>query len=583
MTSETAVTHPAQRLETEVSRLRAFLDRDAFFTLSPGERDFLKQQSDEILRKLASIESSFLTIGFLGGTGVGKSTIMNALAGSEIASTSHRRPHTDHVLIYRHEEAPALRGLTPEEVPWREILHDNDAIKQVLLCDLPDFDSLMGENREHVQRFLQRLDLLVWVTSPEKYADARFYDFLRSAPKARRNFYFVLNKADVLFEGDGLESGYKKMEAVSRSFLGHVRESGIEEPFFYMTAAEQVLLSRDAAPWNQFPSFRQQIFQQRDMKQVTAIKSANLDEELQRIVSRLEQEGAALENFGDILEDALRELREERPQWARAGQEAVDLWATRLDRDLSSYQTDPSHLLGPGYAVALVFLEWERRSPSEPAPPSDRVPFVLPEEIALMLERRLTWMEDRLNRQVLRKNLPASFRDRLREAVDVSRVLEDLREQFAQTLGLRAVGPSPASVWRFKGVQILWYLLFFCLFLLTLGGEAAWQRLFQDPGFRNAFRLVLDVFYTLFSAKGLAALVSYALINLFLGMRFFRRYRTLLRRSTAKTLQHLKKDLQKLWEAKLDQMLRGLEGLRDEMREKAAALSALDGKKRKVQ
>jgi len=34
----------------------------------------------------------------------------------------------------------------------------------------------------------------VWIISPEKYADERFYEFLKIVPKAKQNFYFVFNK-----------------------------------------------------------------------------------------------------------------------------------------------------------------------------------------------------------------------------------------------------------------------------------------------------------------------------------------------------------------------------------------------------
>jgi len=68
--------------------------------------------------------------------------------GAEIAfPTSHRRPHTDRVLVYTHEETVAF-GLRPpayEDLPWTLVNHRSEAIRHVLLCDLPGFDSLMGD------------------------------------------------------------------------------------------------------------------------------------------------------------------------------------------------------------------------------------------------------------------------------------------------------------------------------------------------------------------------------------------------------------------------------------------------------
>ena len=57
-----------------------------------------------------------LVIGLVGGTGVGKSTLINALAGDAISTSSDRRPTTDRVIVYRHE-----RTLLPSLLPHTDI------------------------------------------------------------------------------------------------------------------------------------------------------------------------------------------------------------------------------------------------------------------------------------------------------------------------------------------------------------------------------------------------------------------------------------------------------------------------------
>ncbi len=201
-------------LEAELTRITALLDEGPFLTIGLDDLKPLRQRTSTLHHDLEQIENQFLTIGLLGGTGVGKSTLMNALARAEIASPSHRRPHTDHVLIYRHEEAGEGRALNTEGVPFRHITHSVEAIKQVILCDMPDFDSILADHLQSVRRFLGNLDLLVWVTSPEKYGDGRFYEMLESVPKARQNFYFVMNKADLLFEGEAPEKGFARLSGI---------------------------------------------------------------------------------------------------------------------------------------------------------------------------------------------------------------------------------------------------------------------------------------------------------------------------------------------------------------------------------
>ena len=46
----------------------------------------------------------------------------------------------------------------------------------LVLLDLPDFDSREVANRDEAERVLELVDLFVWVTDPQKYADARLHD-----------------------------------------------------------------------------------------------------------------------------------------------------------------------------------------------------------------------------------------------------------------------------------------------------------------------------------------------------------------------------------------------------------------------
>jgi small GTP-binding protein len=278
------------RIQEALDRFKDLIQREALFSFSTQEKEAFLKSLAELDQKLSAVQASFLTLGILGGTGVGKSTLMNALAGAKIASTSHRRPHTDHVLIYKHEEAGPLPALELENLPRHVINHKEDAVKQVLLCDLPDFDSLMGEHRDRVLHFMEHLDLLVWVTSLEKYGDRRFYEFLQGAPKAKQNFIFVMNKIDLLFQAKPPESGYNELNRAAATFEAHIRDQGIDDPLLYALSSQEVTESGKISPWNQFPGFRRHLFFHRDMKQVMAIKAANLEVEAAKLLSSLQRE-----------------------------------------------------------------------------------------------------------------------------------------------------------------------------------------------------------------------------------------------------------------------------------------------------
>ncbi|TET82613.1 MAG: hypothetical protein E3J46_13555, partial [Desulfobacteraceae bacterium] len=429
--------HLVRSLQKELDQIVAALERQAFFSLTGEETQSLREESGKLLEKLASIQSSYLTIGLLGGTGVGKSTLMNALAGAKIASASHRRPHTEQALVYRHVGASPPSSLASTDLPLREITHEAEDIKQILLCDLPDFDSLMGEHREYVLSFLEHLDVLIWVTSPEKYADGRFYQFLRMVPKASQNFYFVLNKADLLFQGENLENGYERLASVTTRFQEHIKGNGIREPLLFAISAQGALDSDQLPPWNQLTAFRHEIFQQRDIKQITAIKAGNLDVEVQNLISAFKKEVLNLEVFDRILENSIKDVEEQRSQWIKAGQGAIDLWLGKyIKQDVLSLQRDPSVLVGPGYALALLFQEWKKRTTEQNTTPSDPSYFTPPEAIRISFQRRLEWLENRINQRILRQNLPSSFQERLREILDVPKVFEELGERFFHVVEL---------------------------------------------------------------------------------------------------------------------------------------------------
>jgi GTPase Era involved in 16S rRNA processing len=568
--------HPVQSLQTEIDETVRLLDRSFLFSFTKGEKQSLLSEAEVLSHKLSSIENSFLTAGLLGGTGVGKSTLMNALAGSEIASTSHRRPHTDAVLIYRHAKANPLSSGSVLGLPWREIAHEEKAIQQILLCDLPDYDSMLGEHRKYVFEFMEHLDVLIWVTSPEKYADGRFYEVLQQVPKARQNFYFVLNKVDLLFQGNKPETGYEQMARVASQFQRHIKKTGIEAPLLYTLSSKDALHSDELAPWNHFPAFRQQIFQQRDMKQIRAIKGANLDVEIQQLHCRLEKEVLNLKAFERLFQHATKELEALRSQWIQAGNEAIDLWLRRqIGPEVLSRQSNPKCLVGPSRTLAIVLGGLKKPSVDEGNRPLDAALFMPSEDVLLTFRRRFEWLEERLHHHILRDNLPSAFQEWVREKLDTAKEIEDLKERFSHGVALRLQERTSTVSWRFKTTQYVTYSLLLVLFLFVIGGETAWREIFAHPGGQNVLHLILSGVHTLFSTKGLAALGSYVVLNLIFSFRFYRRYKHLQEVAAEKMIESLKGTLGKIWEEELAEFLDQMNHLNQKIEGKISAIANL--------
>ncbi len=148
--------------------------------------------------------SDAYVLALVGGTGVGKSSLLNALAGVDVSPASARRPTTSEPVAWIPTAevaslAPILQWLDVRKT--RE--HDAPGLKSVAIVDLPDMDSIEPSHRERVEAILPRVDAVAWVTDLEKYHDAVLHDaFLRTwVPRLDRQAV-VVNKADRLADDE---------------------------------------------------------------------------------------------------------------------------------------------------------------------------------------------------------------------------------------------------------------------------------------------------------------------------------------------------------------------------------------------
>lgn len=168
----------------------------------------------EVLRRAAarfgmSAEHTVVILG--GATGVGKSSLFNALVGIGLSPVAVRRPTTTTSIACvweadRLAEAkPLLDRLGVEE--RQQLTRDSaldrtivrDALAGLVLVDLPDHDSAVREHQAEVDQAVGLADVLVWITDPQKYADASWHDrYLKALSHHADIMLIVLNQIDRL-------------------------------------------------------------------------------------------------------------------------------------------------------------------------------------------------------------------------------------------------------------------------------------------------------------------------------------------------------------------------------------------------
>jgi hypothetical protein len=169
----------------------------------------LLDDADAVLKRAGErlrLSSNHTVIALAGGTGSGKSTLFNALAGATFSPPGVTRPTTRHV----HACVWGMQGAAPL-LDWlgvqrrhryarASVLDSGESdLDGLILLDLPDHDSVVTASMAAVDRLAKLADMVIWVLDPQKYADAAVHNrYLIPLAGHASVFTVALNQIDLL-------------------------------------------------------------------------------------------------------------------------------------------------------------------------------------------------------------------------------------------------------------------------------------------------------------------------------------------------------------------------------------------------
>jgi hypothetical protein len=151
-----------------------------------------------------AIGDGLTVVALAGGTGVGKSALVNRILGTEVATEGVRRPTTGKPLaVCAVLDAPTTALLDWLEIEDRRVVPSAMLPVGLVLIDLPDHDSVVVEHRRTSERLARRVDGLVIVVDQLKYARADLHDGPLAELTAHADVVTVaLNRSDEVAAAD---------------------------------------------------------------------------------------------------------------------------------------------------------------------------------------------------------------------------------------------------------------------------------------------------------------------------------------------------------------------------------------------
>ena len=386
-----------------------------------------------------------------------------------------------------------------------------------MILDVPDFDSIKEINRKAVLDVLSCLDAVVWVVSPEKYADVVFYRFVQQTVINTKNFTFILNKADELIEGVGGDPHSRLKEVLGDFTFRLKHEAGIEQPRVFTVSAAHELEGKNRQPAleSEFKRFRGFLMARREAKEIASVKTANLMEETRHLLNELnsvispEKTKRLLHRIRDIQ----TESRSEAPASSLQLMDHENKLAERL---FPLLMNEDASIRSVRLAMRLLNLggRYGEKSRNEDL---DRIFLSMAEALSKERRMKIEKVGARLDSEFLLA-FPQTDISQSEESPEqlMNTALNQASKLLAQRLKQRkeSLGGQLAG-WRRLGQKSVLAIPALIL-IVKLAGQAAIDAWLQHPSLAGGLNIVVGFLTSLFSSDGLTGLTVLLICQLFL-------------------------------------------------------------------
>ena len=240
----------------------------------------------DLARQIGEADADPLFLyGIVGGKDVGKTTLINQLAGTTVSlDTDIIDEGTRVTVAYCHKSDLAalkqrLGGKAVDRL--RFVSHDRRELKNVVLMDYPDFDSRFTSHLADFTRITPFLQGLVWVTTPRKYGDNTFLEQLAGVAQSHENYFIVVNKMDQL-------DGKASLETVRGEVYRFITEQCTKRRIRPPSLDRMFLLSATAPQNHDLKQMQDRLIRPHTPEEIERAKVQNLKAEFEQNIGRID-------------------------------------------------------------------------------------------------------------------------------------------------------------------------------------------------------------------------------------------------------------------------------------------------------